>query len=94
MVENRIKAFPCSGEINFTVSDTDEVIGRISDHYSAANPDVETIDGLSMSFDDWRFNVRASNTEPVLRLNVETRSDKALLAAKVAEISAMLARFA
>ena len=91
MVENRIQAFPCSGEINFTVSDTDAVIGRISDHYGRANPDVETIDGLSMSFDDWRFNVRASNTEPLLRLNVEARGDAALVAAKKDELSALIA---
>ncbi len=90
MVENRIRAFPCSGEINFTVADSDAVIGRIGDRFGAANPDVETIDGLSMSFDDWRFNVRASNTEPLLRLNVETRGDVGLVAAKVTELTALI----
>ena len=90
MVEARIAAFPCSGEINFTVADSDRILSKISDHFEAANPTVETIDGLSMAFDDWRLNVRASNTEPLLRLNVEARGDANLVAAKVQEISALI----
>lgn len=89
-LEERIAAYPCSGEINFTVSDAAEVQKRISDHYLPQNPEVESQDGLGMVFDDWRFNLRASNTEPLLRLNVETRGDKALLKAKVDELRGMI----
>lgn len=90
MVEERISAFPCSGEINFTVADTKAVIDRIGEHFGPSYPNVETIDGLSMAFDDWRFNVRASNTEPLLRLNVEARGDAELVAKKVAEIRGLI----
>ncbi|MEX3007165.1 phosphomannomutase [Hoeflea sp. TYP-13] len=90
MVEARIAAFPCSGEINFTVSDAAQVQKKIADHFDRSYPTVETIDGLSMSFDDWRFNVRASNTEPLLRLNIEARGDADLVAAKVKEITALI----
>ncbi|WP_136659547.1 phosphomannomutase [Nitratireductor sp. XY-223] len=90
MVAARIKAFPCSGEINFTVSDANAVLKKIADHFDRANPAVETIDGLSMAFDDWRFNVRASNTEPLLRLNVEARGDAGLVASRVKEITALI----
>src|SRR5690606_973329 len=86
-VEARIAAFPCSGEINFTVADARTVQQRIADHFTGRDPKVETIDGLSMDFGDWRFNLRASNTEPLLRLNVETRADRALLEVRTAEIS-------
>ena len=89
-VEERIRAFPCSGEINFKVADAKAARGRVAEHYQSLNPKVETVDGLSMEFDDWRFNLRSSNTEPLLRLNVETRADAALLRAKIDEISALV----
>ena len=86
MVEERIKAYPCSGEINFKVADTKAVMQRLRDRY-AGNALVEDgTDGLSLEFAQWRFNVRSSNTEPLLRLNVETRADKDLLAAKTREL--------
>ncbi len=90
LVEARIAAFPCSGEINFTVEDAAATQKRIADHYSPAYPTIETIDGLSMAFDDWRFNLRASNTEPLLRLNVEARGDAALVKERVKELSALI----
>ena len=89
-VEARIAAFPCSGEINFTVADARTAQQKIADHFGSLNPTVETIDGLSMDFGDWRFNLRASNTEPLLRLNVETRADRTLLEARVGEISGLI----
>ncbi|EKF19838.1 phosphomannomutase/phosphoglucomutase [Nitratireductor pacificus] len=89
-LEERIAAYPCSGEINFTVDDAKAAQARVSDHFMPKNPELETIDGLGMVFDDWRFNLRASNTEPLLRLNVETRGDEALLAAKVAELRGLI----
>ena len=91
LVEERMAAFPCSGEINFTVDDAARVQERVAEHFAPVGPKVETIDGLSMAFDDWRFNLRASNTEPLLRLNVETRGDRALLESKVAELTSLIA---
>jgi len=90
MVEARIAAFPCSGEINFTVGDAKRIRGRVADHYARGNASVDELDGLSMEFDEWRFNLRSSNTEPLLRLNVETRGDPDLLDRKVGEISTLI----
>jgi len=59
----------------------------IRDHFAPENPDMDETDGLSLSFPAWRFNIRLSNTEPLMRLNVETRANKELLRAKVAEIT-------
>ena len=87
LVASRIAAFPCSGEINFTVADAAQSQEKVAEAYLRLNPVVEKLDGLSMAFDDWRFNLRASNTEPLLRLNVETRANPELLARKVSEIS-------
>jgi len=77
MVDERMAKFPVSGEINSTVKDPDEVIERIKAEYGGYEEDYT--DGLSVTAPKFRFNVRKSNTEPVLRLNVETRGDGALL---------------
>ena len=91
LVNERIQAYPCSGEINFHVHDVKACITAIREHYEAQNPLViDTTDGLSMEFADWRFNLRGSNTEPVLRLNVESRQNTALMQSKTAEIAAQL----
>ena len=82
LVDKRIAAFPSSGEINLTVSDAGEVIAAIEQQFTPGSVDVDYTDGLSISFADWRFNLRASNTEPVIRLNVESRGDAALMQAK------------
>jgi phosphomannomutase len=79
MLDERIAAFPSSGEINFTVADTDQAIKAIEDKYLEHAKSVDRTDGLSLEYDNWRFNLRASNTEPVIRLNVESRADQALL---------------
>lgn len=92
LVSARIEAFPCSGEINFKVADAKAVTARISEHYGKLNPEIVTIDGLTMEFPEWRFNLRSSNTEPLLRLNVESRGDRALMEAKTAEISALIGK--
>ena len=62
------------------------VLGRVEGEYAKQNPAMNKTDGLSMDFGAWRFNLRGSNTEPVLRLNVETRGNKALLEEKTAEL--------
>lgn len=76
LVENMIAKFPCSGEINFKVADTQATIQKIFDHYANQNPVIDYTDGVSLDFGAWRFNVRASNTEPLLRLNIESRADQ------------------
>ncbi len=88
LVSERIAKFPCSGEINFHVSDVQACIAAVREHFTALQPLViDTTDGLSMEFAAWRFNLRGSNTEPVLRLNVESRQDMALVQEQVANIS-------
>ncbi|AIL79859.1 phosphomannomutase/phosphoglucomutase [Acinetobacter baumannii] len=76
LVENMIAKFPCSGEINFKVADTQTTIQKIFDFYADQNPQIDRTDGVSLDFGTWRFNVRASNTEPLLRLNIESRADR------------------
>lgn len=76
LVEEMIKKFPCSGEINFKVADTQATIQKLFDHFADQNPDIDHTDGVSLDFGAWRFNVRASNTEPLLRLNIESRLDR------------------
>uniref|UniRef100_UPI004055B7FB phosphomannomutase n=1 Tax=Candidatus Electronema sp. TaxID=2698783 RepID=UPI004055B7FB len=84
LVEERMQAFPVSGEINSTVADPDAVICMIEEQHADAEKDYT--DGLSATYPNWRFNLRKSNTEPVLRLNVETRGDERLLMQKTAEL--------
>jgi phosphomannomutase/phosphoglucomutase len=91
MVEQRIAAYPCSGEINFKVADASAVVRRLQDRYaSIPSAVVDHTDGLSVDFADWRFNVRSSNTEPLLRLNVESRGSIALMQEKTAELRALI----
>lgn len=84
MVNDRMAAFPVSGEINSTVVDPDQVIEGIRSRYG--DGEMDFTDGLSVSFPSYRFNLRKSNTEPVLRLNVETRGDSVLLEQKTEEL--------
>ncbi len=92
LVGERIAKYPCSGEINFHVADVKASIAAVREHFEALQPLViDTTDGLSMEFAQWRFNLRGSNTEPVLRLNVESKQDNALMQAKVQAISAFFA---
>lgn len=82
--------FPSSGEINFRVDDPKAVIERVVDRLGPEAAGVDRLDGASLDFGTWRMNLRASNTEPLLRLNLETRGDRALLAEKVAEITRLV----
>ncbi len=90
LVNERVAAYPCSGEINRSVEDAAVVLARVAAAFADRGGTVETIDGLSMAFDDWRFNLRMSNTEPVVRLNVESRGDVALMEARTAELLALI----
>jgi len=76
LVEDMIAKFPCSGEINFKVADTQVTIQKIFDHFADQNPVIDQTDGVSLDFGIWRLNVRASNTEPLLRLNIESDASK------------------
>ncbi|WP_436906264.1 phosphomannomutase CpsG [Acinetobacter johnsonii] len=76
LVEDMIEKFPCSGEINFKVADTQATIQKIFDHFADQNPAIDETDGISLNFGAWRLNVRASNTEPLLRLNIESCKDQ------------------
>ena len=90
LVDERMHAYPCSGEINFTVKDANKTLNHIRTHFASENPTIDETDGLCFSFPDWRFNLRSSNTEPLLRLNVETRGNQTLLNAKVDEIKRLI----
>ena len=76
LVENMIDKFPCSGEINFKVANSADTIQKIFDFYADQKPEIDKTDGVSLDFGTWRLNVRASNTEPLLRLNIESRKDR------------------
>ncbi|WP_424991080.1 phosphomannomutase [Fluviibacterium sp. S390] len=82
--------FPSSGEINFRLDDPDAALAAIEARFGPLATDTDRLDGLSLSFPDWRMNLRKSNTEPVLRLNVETRGDRALLDARVDELRSLI----
>lgn len=87
-------SYPVSGEINRRVHDAGAALASIENRYAADALNVDKTDGLSVEFADWRFNVRMSNTEPLVRLNVESRADRPLMEAKTAELLAVLAEFA
>ena len=86
LVADRVARFPTSGEINRRVDDSAATLERLEARYASRAVRVEHVDGLSVEFSDWRFNVRASNTEPLLRLNVESRADTTLLATMTEEL--------
>lgn len=86
LVKERMERYPVSGEINRRVKDAGKVIGMIEEFYRGSAPLIDRTDGLSMEFREWRFNVRMSNTEPLLRLNVETRGDQQLMQEKTREL--------
>ncbi|WDD98290.1 phosphomannomutase/phosphoglucomutase [Thalassomonas actiniarum] len=86
LINERKALYPCSGEINSQVKDPQQVIRAIAGKYQAQAKDSDITDGLSMSFQNWRFNLRMSNTEPVLRLNVEAKNDQRLMQEKTKEL--------
>ena len=90
LVAARRAAFPSSGEINFHPADPRAAIARIRALYEPEAKGVDETDGLSLDMGAWRFNLRMSNTEPVVRLNVETRGDRALLVESVTRLQALL----
>lgn len=90
LVDSCMAQYPSSGEINRQVPDTGAAIALFDERYRTLADSVDETDGISMEFADWRFNLRASNTEPVIRLNVESRNDEQLMTSKTNELLAAL----
>lgn len=89
LVGEMVQNYPCSGEVNSKVADVPTVLARVEELYAEGGK-IDRIDGLSIEYSDWRFNLRGSNTEPVIRLNVETRGDEPMMKAKTAELLAII----
>ncbi|MFM2482024.1 phosphomannomutase CpsG [Celerinatantimonas sp. YJH-8] len=89
-VQMRIAAYPSSGEINSKLVDPEQAIARVRAAYECDALHVDETDGISLEFKDWRFNLRSSNTEPVVRLNVESRANIQLMQRKTEEILELL----
>ena len=90
LVQQMIADYPSSGEINFKISNPQQIITKLAEHYAPLAIETDDIDGLSMSFNSWRFNLRVSNTENVVRLNVESRGNLKLMEQKTAELKNFL----
>ncbi|OEF24342.1 phosphomannomutase/phosphoglucomutase [Vibrio splendidus] len=90
LTNSSMDRFPSSGEINRKVSDPEQVMAYVLSHYQVDAVEVDHTDGLSMNMGTWRFNLRKSNTEPLIRLNVETKQDRTLLSLKVDELLSFL----
>lgn len=88
LVGERVEMFPCSGEINRKVEDSAATLAALAEKYADGQQD--HMDGLSVAYDNWRFNVRVSNTEPVMRLNLETKGDVKLMEEKTKELLALI----
>jgi phosphomannomutase len=87
LVGERIRLFPASGEINRRLAtDAKSIFARVRSRYEGQAQSIDLTDGLSMEFGNWRFNLRGSNTEPLVRLNVEARGSEPLMREKTAEV--------
>lgn len=95
LVDERMSFYPCSGEINLTLkTSAQQVLAETEKHYTQGAIKINHLDGLGLDFSDWRFNLRASNTEPVVRLNVESRDNLELMQEKRDELLVFLQQFA
>ena len=90
LVNERVKKFPSSGEFNRHVLNAKKVMLMVEEHFAKGEFTIDRTDGLSVEFPTWRFNLRSSNTEPVIRLNVESRQDSALMQQKTEELLAFI----
>ncbi|TAJ02085.1 phosphomannomutase CpsG [Pectobacterium versatile] len=90
LVSERMLAYPASGEINSTLNEPSKAIERVKDAYLSEALSIDETDGVSLEFECWRFNLRSSNTEPVVRLNVESKGDHALMNEKTNAILKLL----
>ena len=90
LVAEQRAAYPCSGEINFEVGDPQSVMEGVVAEVATGEAGIDRTDGVSVEFSDWRFNLRGSNTEPLLRLNVEARGNNSLMQEKTKELSSLI----
>mgnify|MGYP001637408127 CR=1 FL=1 len=90
LLEHRIEKFPVSGEINFKVDDVSKVLLSVKEYFSDQFTYIDLTDGLSLGFDSWRFNLRTSNTEPLVRLNVESKNDSEVMRIKTEILSKLI----
>jgi len=90
LVADRIKLYPSSGEINNRIENPKQAIAKVKAHYLSTVKSIDETDGISMEFEQWRFNLRSSNTEPVVRLNVESKADEVLMQEKTQEVLELL----
>lgn len=90
LLSERMQLFPSSGEVNYVLDNPDAAIARVIERFSGQGARRDDLDGVSFEFGNWRFNLRQSNTEPVVRLNLESAGDAALIAEKQAEIAGLL----
>ena len=90
LVSERMQAYPASGEINSTLSEPAKAIERVKSAYLSEALSIDETDGISLEFEEWRFNLRSSNTEPVVRLNVESKANNALMVEKTDAILSLL----
>ena len=89
-VKDRFAAFPSSGEVNFRVENATQAISKVLQAYGSNAISIDEPDGVSLAFENWRFNLRHSETEPLVRLNIETKGCAENLELKVKEISELL----
>ncbi len=90
LVSERVRKYPISGEINTTVENPKQLLETIKSHYQQYDPAIDDLDGYSFDFKTWRFNLRMSNTEPLVRLNVESRENQKLMEDKTKEILGLI----
>lgn len=90
LLDERMAVYPCSGEINYRVNDAKAVIQAVRDHYAEQSPKLDTTDGISLEFADWRMSLRSSNTEPLLRLNIESRANPAVVQQQRAVVEGLI----
>lgn len=93
LVNDMIAKYPCSGEINFKVKDSQQTIQAVLAHFSSQQPQLDYTDGVSADFGDWRMNIRASNTEPLLRLNIEVKQNQQRLQQVAEQVKAVIQPF-
>ena len=93
LVRERVRKYPISGEINTTVANPQQLLEIVKNYYQQYDPFIHDLDGYSFDFKTWRFNLRMSNTEPLVRLNVESIEDQALMEDKTKEILALIDQY-
>jgi len=90
LVADRMRMFPCRGEINFVVDDAEAAVARVMAHFEPEPSELDYTEGVSADFGEPRLSPRSSNTEPLPRLNGKTRSKPALLLARTNGLSALV----